>query len=480
MIADRHSMSALAAPSRIAVLSGYMTYYEAHMPADFRAERTRWAQGIADLLSGEGETRFFGLLTDDETGRRIGAELADWRPDVVVLAPAMPGPAGFTWAALADLPRVPVVIWSAGHLDALPPSYDSVDHLANSGQVGVAMIGNVLARHGRRPAVVTGRWYDRETQASVRRAVRAAASAGRTTGARVGVLGQPLDGYINVTVEAEILAKGLGAELVEIPLAEWEEAFAAVDDGAIDAIAGALTSAHSVTEPAGEDFRASCRLAAALQRVSVRHRLDCGTFNSHLDYGHRNPKIGLVGGLATSWLTTIGIPFTDTGDTITALAMLLGRRLAGSAIYTELNAIDYVADAILCANTGEVDFAAAASPEEVWILPARSFTGKAQKGCIVDAAFATGPAAIIGLTPAAGARNGFRLIVLPGEITGRPELDLKVPHSLFRPRRGDAPTAFSRWIEAGATHHAALCPGADVDLAAAAGRHLGIDVEVVA
>ncbi|MEQ9812080.1 MAG: hypothetical protein RLO50_04825 [Azospirillaceae bacterium] len=474
------SLPDLAAPARIAVLSGYMTYYEPHMPAGFRAERTRWAEGIADLLSGEGEARFFGLLTDDETGRRIAGELAAWRPDVVVLAPAMPGPAGFTWAALVDLPRVPVVIWAAGHLDALPPSYDSVDHLANSGQVGVAMIGNVLARHGRRPAVVTGRWYDHDTQAAARRAVRAAASAGRVAGARVGVLGQPLDGYINVTVDAGILAGGLGAELVEIPLAEWEETFAGVDDAAIAAVAGALTAAHSVSAPEGEDFRASCRLAAALQQVARRHRLDCGTFNSHLDFGHRNPKIGLVGGLATSWLSSTGIPFTDTGDTITALAMLLGRRLSGGAVYTELNAIDYVADAILCANTGEADFAAAASPEEVWIFPARSFTGKAQKGCIVDSALATGPAAIVGLTPAAGARNGFRLIVLPGEVTGRPELDLKVPHSLFRPHRGGAPAAFSRWIEAGATHHAALCPGADPEQLAAAGRHLGIDVEIVA
>jgi len=458
---------------RIAILSGYMTYYEPHMPEGFRAARAAWGQDIAALLAGIGEARFFGLMTDLETGRRIGADLSAWAPDVLVLAPAMPGPPAFTWEAIAGLPRVPVVLWAAGHLDGLAPDYDSIDHLANSGAVGVAMIGNMLARHGRAPTVLAGRWTDAAARRDLCAAVRRAAVAGRLARARVGVLGRPLDGYSNVVVDAGLLRDRLGAELVEVPLAEWEETFAAVDPAAVDGVRDWLVAHCRVEAPDGEDLLASCRLAAALAAVAARHGLDCGTFNSHLEYSHANPAIGLVGGLATSWLTSTGIPFTDTGDTVTAIAMLAARLLTGTSVYTELNLIDYAADAVLCANTGEADFAAAGT---VRVAPARSSTGKVQRGAIVDAEFVPGPATIVGFTPVP---EGLRFIAMPGELLGRPELDLHVPHTLFRPASGSAAAGFARWIEAGATHHAAIARGdAAADIAGIA-RLLNLDVRIV-
>lgn len=472
-----HPLTQQTRPPRIAVLSGYMLYYEPHMPEGFRAERTAWGEKIAGVFAEMGEARFFGLLIDEEAGKAIGAKLADWQPDAIVFAPAMPGPPAFTWAALADLPRVPVVIWAANHLDSLPHGYNSVDHLANSGNVGVAMIGNILARNGRRTKVVTGRWYDAASQEAARDAVHAAVAAGRLARAKVGVLGTPLAGYSNVTVDGAALRERVGTELVPVALADWEQAFDGVSEGDIERVRDALTGRFDVLDADGKDVRDACRLAAALEAVTGERGLDCGTFNSHLEYSHANPRIGLVGGLANSWLTSIGRPFTDTGDTITAIAMLLGRLLGGTAVYTELNSIDYDAGAILCANTGEADFSAASS---VSVFPAGNFTGKAQHGAIVDAELRTGPATILGFTPHPDAGNGFRLIVLPGEITGRPQLDLHVPHSLFRPRSLGAAVAFSGWIEAGATHHACLTLGDIVAPAVAAAHHLGIDVEVVA
>ena len=464
-------------PSRIAVLSGYMVYYEPHMPENFRAERAAWGEGIARVFDGVGEARFFGLLLDVETGRAIGRELAEWSPDAIVLAPAMPGPPAFTWAALLDLPRVPVVVWALNHLDTLSPTYNSVDHLANSGNVGVAMIGNILARNRRPASVVTGRWYDPDSQAMARASVHTACAAGRIAKARVGVLGAPLEGYSNVVVDGALLAERIGAELVPISLPEWEDAFAKADPADIGRIEATLSGAFEVEDADGAEVQAGCRLAAALEAVARAQRLDCGTFNSHLEYSHANPRIGLVGGLANSWLTSIGIPFTDTGDTITAIAMLIGRLLGGTAMYTELNTIDYEAGAILCANTGEADFAAAV---RVSVFPAKSFTGKTQRGAIVDAELRAGAATILGFTPHPDARNGFRLIVLGGEIIGRPDIDLHVPHTLFRPAASTAPEAFSRWIEAGATHHACLTLGDVVEPARLLGRFLGIGVEVIA
>ena len=465
-------------PSRIAVLCGYMTYYEPHMPADFRRQRTAWGRQIAEILSTEGDARFLGLMTDMAVGKQVAQDLAQWKPDVIVLAPAMPGPPAFTWAAIEALPRVPAVVWSAGHLDSLPESYDSVDHLANSGGVGVAMIANMLARHGRGMRVVAGRWHDPAAQGQVREAVRLAAAAGRVAAARVAVLGAPLDGYANVVIAPDLLSSALGATLIDIPLGEWEQAFAETGKSEADTVAETLRRGLDVADAEGDDFARSCRLAAALETICKRYGIDCGTFNSHLEYGHANPKVGLVGGLATSWMTSNGIPFTDTGDTVSALAMLLGRLLAGNAVYTELNTIDYDKGAILCANTGEMDFAAA--EDKVRVFPAAAYTGKQQRGCIVDAQVRPGPATIIGLSPNGRARNGVRLIAFAGEVAGRPLLDLRVPHTLFRPPDADAATAFAAWIEAGATHHAALCAGGDLrNEVAEIGRLLDVEVETV-
>lgn len=465
-----------APPARIAVLSGWMLYYEPHMPEGFRAERLAWLERIAAMLAPLGQAQSFGLAMDEASGEAIARALAAWAPDAVVIAPAMPMPPAFLRRALAPLPRVPVVFWTANHLTTLPPDYDSVAHLANSGGVGLAMIGNLLAREGRVPRVVPGRWDDPAAQAALRAAARAAAAAGRAARARVGVLGTPLDGYDNVVVDPQLLAAGLGATLVPVPLAEWEETVATVPAAEARRVAEALRARAAITE--GADFDRACRLAAALEAVADRHRLDCGTLNSHLDFGSRNPRIGLTGSLATSWLSSTGRPFTDTGDTVTALAMLIGRRLAGSAVYTELNTLDYGADAILLANTGEADLAAA---ERAWVLPAGSLTGKTQAGAIVDAAFRTGPAAILGFTPHGLAPRGLRLIAFPGAVIDRPELALRVPHHRFRPAALPAPEGFARWIEAGATHHAALCLGEGLAGAAAeVARHLGIGFAEVA
>lgn len=469
-----------ARPARIAVLCGYMTYYEPHMPAGFRDQRVAWGQKITEIVATEGEARFFGLMTDAGVGEEVARALMQWRLDVLLLAPAMPGPPAFTWRAIASLPRVPAVVWSAGHLDTLPQSYDSVDHLANSGGVGVAMIGNLLARDGRGMRVVAGRWYDEQAQHRVREAVRLAAVAGRMASARVAVLGAPLDGYSNVVIAPELLSSALGATLVDIPLDEWEHAFAQTSQEDAEAVATVLRTRIAVDDAEGEDFRRSSKLAAALRTICDRYDADCGTFNSHLEFGHANEKIGLVGGMATSWMTSNGTPFTDTGDTVSALAMLLARLLAGNAIYTELNTIDYGRDAILCANTGEIDFAATVEGRS-WVFPAAAYTGRRQRGCIVDAEVRTGPATIIGFSPNGRARSGVKLIAFAGTVTGRPELALRVPHTLFRPATTDAATAFAGWIEAGATHHAALCVGGDYRAEVAEiGRLLGIDVETIA
>ncbi len=463
---------------RVAVICGYMIYYDDHMPPGFRAEREAWGRSIADIFEAVGDVQYPGLLTGLEAGERIGRQLKEYRPDVIVLAPAFPAPAEFTWMAIRDLPDVPVVVWAAHHLDGLPATYDSVAHLSNSGNVGVNMIANMLVRDGRPPVVISGRWYDKEVQSRAQRLVKAAAAAGLLRQARIGVLGRPLEGYLNVLVDPEQLRDQVGATLVDLAVEEFTETYRTVPKVEIDALAEEIVSQYAV-EVVDDNFRDACRLTLALGSTVIANELDGGTFNSHLEFGHLNPDIGLIGGLAHAYLTTVGYPFSETGDTVTAVAMFIGKKISGNALVTELNTIDYQEDAILCANTGEGDFCNAANPGAARILVAKSYTGKIQKGCIVDYEMQTGPATIIGFSPSRLARGGFVLVVMPGDVIGRPNLDMHVPHTLFRPRDGSAAESFSRWTRAGATHHACLSSGDIADDLNTVADVLGIEAVVV-
>ncbi len=429
------------------------------MPAGDRQARNAWGQAVADLLGDLGEVYYGGLTADYEAARRINDELRGFRPDAFLLAPSMPGPADFTWQAMDGMTDTPVVMWAANQLETLSPAYGSADHIGASVNVGVNMIGNVLVRHGHRPMAISGRWSDPVVRDAVRRAVSTAAVAGMLRSARLGVLGAPMAGYTNVTVDGDDLRERIGATLVEILPDELADAYADAGMDRIEALVRAVEETYAVDANAGDEFRDSIRLTLALAEIVSRHRLDAGTFNSNLDFSRLNPKIGLVGGLPHCLLTTVGVPFTETGDIITAVAMFLGKRLAGDAFYGEINMIDHAAGAFLSANTGEGDFANAVDSSECHIFPTRTFTGRDQRGCIVDYELRRGPVTVIGFTPTVSAPNGYRIVCMAAENIGRPNIDLHVPHSLVRPLDLDVTEAFSRWAEAGATHHASYSRG---------------------
>ena len=461
--------------ARIAVLCGYMAYYESHMPPGYRAQCEAWGREVAALFDGVGEVGFGGLIADLDAGYAARRFLAAFAPDAIVVVPAMPSPSGLLWAALEPFPRTPVVVWGAVKRETIRPGYNSVDHLDASGNVGVTMITNLLVRHGRPVLVESGLWTDAAARERVVRAVQSGATAGRLRTARIGVLGKPLDGYDNVVTDPAILAAEMGPVLVDISVEEFTETFQGVPKADIDSIADLACASFAVATELPDEFHASARLTAALAATVRRHRLDAGSLNTHKEFGRANPALGLVGGFANTFLTSFGVPFTDTGDILTAIAMLLGRTLAGNGLYCELNTIDAARDLILCCNTGEGDFSQATDPKTCRVFPTGAVTGLKQRGCTVCYEVPPAPAGIIGFSPVAGTRGKHRVMALAGATAGTPEVALHVPHVWFRPAIPTAAAAFARWARAGATHHACLSLGLELTQVAEVCDLLGID-----
>ena len=448
-------------PTRIAVATAYMPFFNEIMPADHPAQMAERGTASAERLAGLGEVMFTGLIDDHESGHAAGRRIKAFDPDVIVLAPAMAAPAGYQYEAVRDCARVPIVILDIHALQTIPADYTAHSIVPNSVTVGCMMINNVLRRQGRWSPVVTGFAGDERTWQRARETVAVAAVAGRLAKARFGVLGKPLDGYLNVVCDAGALNAATGATLVELAPDEFTDVWHGIASADVEALENAYRQRVRIEVDDGdiEELRGSMRLALALQTIVQRHRLDGGTFNCRDAFAVGNREIGVIGCLANTHLTTHGFPFTCTGDVITALAMFLGKRLGGDSYYCELDTLDYEADAVLCANTGEGDFRQAASCESCTIRRSGQESGRNAHGCNVRYDMPDRPGTAVAFTPRADAPGGHVIIAAEGQIAGSPKTMLNLPSMYFRFRDTPVGEAMSRWIEAGATHHTGISSG---------------------
>ncbi|MBS0417818.1 MAG: hypothetical protein JSR66_08890 [Proteobacteria bacterium] len=465
------------AQPRIAVLAGYMPFFDTVMPGNFRAVKRDWGADRAGGLGTIGKVYYSGLIDGFESARRVAQELAGFDPHVLVFMPTMAAPAGYQWEAVRALGHRPTVILNLHDLERVGQDYVSQSIVAHSANVGCMMINNVLRRYGWPAVVITGRVGESSTAARVRSAVHTAAVAGRLRRGRFGILGAPIEGYINVTCDAAELRSAVGCELIDIPVQEWLDSYANAAPADIAELQARLCRDYEVNVTDSEELAASVRLCVALEQITQRHELDGGTLNCRHEFGVEQPRIGLIGCLANSYLTTAGLPFTCTGDTITAIAMYLGKQLGGNALYCELDTIDYARGTVLCANTGEGDFCQAA--HRPCIRTSGKESGRISRGCSVFYTPKAGPATAIAFTPRPEAKGGHAILAAQGELTDIPPTSLQMPHAMFRFENGPVEAALSRWIAAGPTHHVSLSSGALAAPLSEVAHHLSIGFESI-
>lgn len=444
---------------RIAVIAGYMPFFDEIMPEGYAKTRFAFGEIVADFLRDVADVTYLGLVSDHAMGEEQGQALLRLAPDAVLLVPTMATPAGYFWRVLKVNPGLPVVIFAAHEVETIEADYDMVALCRHSSNVGAMMIGNVLTREDRSFEVVVGPRDRPDTRDRLREAMTVATLAGQLRNTRIGKFGDALDGYDNVTVDPIALQKATGIQVIDIAQAEWESQCESVAEADIEALGQDLRQTMQI-EDRGEpaQVRASLRVAVALERVNGSHGFAAGTINCRGPFGVKNPKIDSLGCLATTLATSRGVPFTCTADVITSVAMLVGKRLGGAALYCELDAIDETRDAFLCANTGEGD------TDWCGTQPCTAFTsgassGRFAPGCSVSQVLRPGPATMIGFTPCPQEAGGFTFIAMEGVVQEPPDVALTVTAAWFQAKRSPMRGAMEAWIRAGATHHGALCPG---------------------
>lgn len=438
-----------ARPPRVGVLSVYFGLFDEQMPADFRARQEATAAFYRDMLGPEFDVVYPGLVASDDDGRRANAMFRDAAVDAVVFAPVMAAPPSYAAHAIAEL-GVPIIVWNAPLVDRLGPDLDQASAHEHTTTLSGIMLANVLVRQGVKPTVLTASPHDPVALDEVRAIVRAAAGVSSLSGGILIRIGDPIAGYLDVeTTPSELRALGLSETSVSA-----SELFATVAAVQGDAVRSVEEEAIGLGWKGSLDEH-SLRLAAALLELLERHGAIGGTVNCHGPLFRFAREIGICACLGVSLATARGIPLSCTGDQTTAVALALGRRVAGAALYSEFYAPELATDLVLLANGGEGDTGWADGG--VAVVPSQHYPGVNGRGASLAFALRPGPCTLLSLTPG---RGGWRGVWAPAEVVETRYPNLHAPNAMLRfPASPTIGAALDAWALAGATHHHALLLG---------------------
>lgn len=467
---------------RVAAVHPYWTLWEHTAGPTFRADRLELARRVAAAL-GDG---LDVVAVDDFASSDEAAALAppylDAGVDALLVVQTMAAPSAYALALIESLPGVPVVVWAVHETGLVDGSFDHGGITTQGATVGAPMLTNILGRQGRPFELVLGRLSDEATVARVRDALRLAAVARGIRASRIGRVGVPLPGYLHVDVPDDELRAGTGIEVVRIEPDELVERYRAVDEARVAALDAEVRAGWTFEDDVddGEGLARSLRAAVALEDLVADHALDAGAFNCHVPQFRFGEPIGIAPCWALGRSTTAGVPWTCTGDILTAVAMLVTKRLGGAAVYHEIEAIDYATGEVVIANSGEHDLAWLAHAERPRLRRNGWFCGKdAHCGVCAVLEPPAGPATLVGFAPHPDARGGFRLVAARGELTERRFPETGTVNGAFRFRDGTVEEAWARWASAGVNHHSSATPGDLSGDVATVARHLGIEAVIV-
>jgi len=443
---------------RIGFLPFYVDYYEGICP-DFPVEKQAICERLAEMLRGYGEVLWDGrMIRGESDATAAGAALAEQKPDCTVVFTSIAVFSAFPLAALAAVTG-PLLIWNAQQIETVGPGYAMEEIVRNTGQIGTQALANTLVRTGRPFRVLTGYEASPRTREELGAFFAAVRTVKAVRGARLLAVGEPFPAMLDILADADVLRRELGIEVVRVGLAEWTRRNEALP---ADRVAGRVADLHRRHPVAGigdDEIARSARVAEALAELVREHQVAGGTLNCHGPVCLRNPAIGVTACYSLGDQNAAGRPFTCTGDIPTAIAMLMLKHLTGVSMYTEVQVMDERRNAVVIANSGEGEPGLCRPGVPCRLRGNTNFKGTHGRGLSFAHPLAPGPATLVSFTPTPAGPKPFRLVVAEGEILDETLPDVGALAGFFRFGGASLTDAYTRWLEAGAVHHAATAPG---------------------
>ena len=453
----------------VAVIHPYWSFWESSVPGDFRAERQRLLDRVVEVLRVDFTVVVSALVGSPEEAARVADECA--RADAVVMVSTMAAPPTTAMALLERVPDKPVVVWALHEDRTLPEDFSHSDITTRGATVGGPMIVSALARAGRRCDVVM---TSLDSPQPALAAIRYAAAAGAIRGARVLRIGSPMPGYSSVVATDDELA-GLGIESIVVDPAELASRSRAVTADAVADLRRQVDEQFAVDRQVDAlAVDRSLRIEAALAALIDETGATAGALNCHVPELRFSADVGVAPCLALGRLTTTGVPWTCSGDVVTAIAMLTVQSLGLPTLYHEVEAVDYETDEVVLANTGEHDLRLC-GPVQPVLAPDAWYTDDPLPSACALYSIPASAASLVGFAPL----DGLRWIVAEGEFTGSTYPRTGTPNAGFRFASGHVSEAWPRWLQSGVVHHSAATNALVGEAVGRIAHHLGGHVVVV-
>jgi L-arabinose isomerase len=463
---------------RIGLLSVYFGLFDDAMPAEFRKGRERFSEKLRSLLSLHGEVTYPGLVDSEAAGEIAAKAFAKADIDAVVFAPTMASPPSYGWIGLQSVPDAFVIALGAQESALVPDDYDTEQATRRSLPVGLVMLTNVLVREGRQFTTLVGDIGSGDLQAQIGAILRGLAGAKAVRANPLISIGEPVPGYLDVEA-SPVALESLGVSVVQVEIEELNESFSGIGIEELRVGCEKAVEGCDATALDPEVLERSVQLALAIEQLCNRHNALGGAVNCHGPALRFNPAIGITACLAVTEMAKVNRHFACTGDLPAGIALILGKAVAGAALYCELYQLDLTSDWLLVANGGEGDRSIADPGRPIKLTPENHYMGNHGPGVAVAFNIVQGPATLTSLSPVPSAKGGWALIIAEGSIIDSKHDAMEGPNGMFRFDSGSVETSYQSWCLAGATHHAALLPGLRGRELEAATTALGIELRRV-
>ncbi len=425
-----------------------------------------------------------GLVDTVDAGRRAGEHFAAQGVDLIfcdvttyvqsafVLPVAQRGNARMILVGLQPTPGMN------------PATATTFEQLAHDNCTSLPEICYALKRAGLATDVVFGMLRDDDRAwGKIEDWVAAARVASALRDARIGLLGHPFEGMLDMNVDPTAFSTHFGTHVEMVEMCDLANRVRLASDDEVRAMKARIEEffvfpkpgADAIAGPATpEAIGWSARVAVGLEKLVSDLGLDGLAHYYRGLEGNEYERIiaGIIVG--ASLLTAKGVPVAGEGDLKNCVAMLIMDRLGAGGSFSELHPADFREDFVFIGHDGPGHIAI--SNEKPALRGLSLYHGKSGSGVSVEFKVKNGPITILGLTIDPDGR--VRFVAAEGESAPGtiPTTGNTNTRCRFKP---DMPTFIERWSAAGPTHHFALGTGLQMRRIRNLASLLNLDLEVV-
>jgi L-arabinose isomerase len=432
--------------------------------------------GIAARLERDHQVAYPGLVDTLDRADAAGRQLRDQQVDLLVITEGTYCPDYIVHQALLHLPGdLPICVYASQAHDQLDFEVGYDQALRNSGPMGLAQLTAGFRKMGRYPGyeVVVGAADDEEAYREINRFVQVRTTIANLRHWNIGLVGHVFRGMYDFQYDKTAVTGKLGPHVIDLDLrhlsALLEET--RLDDPRVTALRDKVRTTYEVVGLTEAEILRSARLAAALQELVRRYKLDgLALLGQHHIELQANAACYL--GLAEMLLSDQALAVTE-GDVLGLIMSKVLKDFTGhTPFFGEWEEVDTSRNAVLLLGHGFVDPREARRDRPVQVQPACEDWGFEGHSLGFQASYEPGP---VSMSHVIEDPNGWRLLVSAGEILDVPPLKISESSMVVRVEK-DVKRYLRELMKLGFAHHCIAAPGTVTDYLSCFAEQLGLAV----